>query len=433
MNSIQVGVAVRNVHVPPGTPMAGFAAREGKSEGTHDPLTVRALALDAAALVTVDVCALHERSCEQVRAELGESVILTATHTHSGPCVSFERLGQHAATVHDDVLTAVLDAVREARAQAVPCQIRYGEAAGLGIAKNRRHRDREIDPPMQVLAFEEDIGSPEEGQHRRSRYVAHLVTYPCHPVVLDGTNRQISGDYPAVVRDAVEEGFPGSVCVFATGCAGDINTGHSATASFAPTGGGTRTFAEAQRIGRALGAAVVGVSLWDVTGPVSVEHIEVPLALERIAPAEVASQAEGWRRGLGEDAGPGTKALLRTWIAWAENWTEQYPAEWVGRVSVLKAGASAVVALPGEPFWRTAVLIRKALGPSTLVLGYADGVPGYLPPADEYGSGGYEVCDAHRYYAMPAPFARGGAERLVEAVEAMEAVTAARAETRHDH
>lgn len=432
MNSIQVGAAVRAVHVPPGTPMAGFAAREGTSEGTHDPLTVRALALDAAALVTVDVCALHERSCEQVRAELGDSVILTATHTHSGPCVSFERLGQHAEAVHDDVLAAVLDAVREARSQAVPCHIRYGEAAGLGIAKNRRHHDVQVDPPVQVLAFEESIARPREDRTKRSRYVAHLVTYPCHPVVLDGANRQISGDYPAVVRHSVEEAFPGSVCVFATGCAGDINTGHAATASFAPTGGGSRTFAEAERIGRALGDAVTELSLWDVSGRVSVEHIDVPLALERIAPAEVLAQAVEWRGQLGEESNPGRKALLRAWIAWADSWTEQYgtqrcPEEWTGRVSVLRVGASAVVALPGEPFWRTAVLVREALGPSTLVLGYADGVPGYLPPADEYGSGGYEVCDAHRYYAMPAPFARGGAERLVEAV------TTASAKTSHDH
>jgi len=49
------------------------------------------------------------------------------------------------------------------------------------------------------------------------------------------------------------------------------------------------------------------------------------------------------------------------------------------------------------------------------VLGYCDGVSGYLPTADEYESGGYEVCDAHRYYGMPGPYAQGSAERLADA------------------
>jgi hypothetical protein len=50
-----------------------------------------------------------------------------------------------------------------------------------------------------------------------------------------------------------------------------------------------------------------------------------------------------------------------------------------------------------------------------MVTGYTNGCPGYLPAKDEYKFGGYEVLDAHRYYGMPAPFAAGSAEQLVQA------------------
>jgi hypothetical protein len=50
------------------------------------------------------------------------------------------------------------------------------------------------------------------------------------------------------------------------------------------------------------------------------------------------------------------------------------------------------------------------------VISLADGVPGYIPAADAYPTGGYEVAEAHRYYGLPGAFARGSAEALAEAV-----------------
>ncbi len=50
-----------------------------------------------------------------------------------------------------------------------------------------------------------------------------------------------------------------------------------------------------------------------------------------------------------------------------------------------------------------------------MVAGYSDGVAGYLPTADAYPEGGYEVDDACMYYAMPAPFRRGSLEAVTAA------------------
>lgn len=376
---VLAGAAVEVVDVPPGTAMAGFLARPGPSTGVHDPLSVRAAVLGDVAIVTADVCALHEDSCTAVRElvrPLGvRDAVVAATHTHSGPCVALGRVGEHDAAVHDRVVTAAGTAVARAWRERVAVSLGYGEARGVGVARNRRHPGRDIDPPVQLLratAVGEGAG--------RDDVVLSLVVYPCHPVVLDGVNTLISADYPGYVRDLVEQAAPGSVCLFATGAAGDVNTGHSAESSFTPTGTGRRTFAEAERVGTAIAEAVTGIS-------------PRPLAA-----TEVSFSSADVTLPMDAPGGP----------------------TWTGRVTVTAVGELRVVGLPGEPFLASAErLVALRPGRPTVVLGYADGVPGYVPVAEEYAHGGYEVLDAYRYYGMPGPFRAGGAEVLHEAAAAL--------------
>ncbi|MHB1008635.1 MAG: neutral/alkaline non-lysosomal ceramidase N-terminal domain-containing protein [Propionibacteriaceae bacterium] len=401
--------------------MAGYAAREGASTGVHDPLTVRALVLDDTALVSADVCALHERTAAEIRhltADLVQDVVVLATHTHSGPCLAFGRLGPHAASVHDELVRVAVSAVEGACRSQVECALDYASATGSGVAKNRRHPDRPIDPPIEALRF------------RRGAYaVATLVTYPCHPVVLDGANREISGDYPSYVRDAIER--DGGVSLWATGCAGDVNTGHSAEASFRSDMSGRRTFAEAERIGTLLADTLHQAAFRTLTTrPVTFQRTEVVLPLSPFDPVQTVRDRESWAQSASSSPPP-LAALYRAWMAWADEMLEQGPGErrearlppadpqgstdedgWHGFVSRLDLGGVAVVTLPGEPFLAVAEAVKAAAEKPVLVLGYADGVPGYLPTVDEYPYGGYEVVDAHRYYGMKAAFAPGAAERM---------------------
>src|SRR5699024_9588170 len=85
---------------------------------------------------------------------------------------------------------------------------------------------------------------------------------------------------------------------------------------------------------------------------------------------------------------------------------------WPASVTAVGLGEVQLVALPGEPFLATAERIAAAALTETMVLGYANGCPGYLPPREEYAHGGSEARAAHRYYAMPGPFAPGSVEQL---------------------
>ena len=411
--ALRVGVARCEVDVPAGTPMAGYAARASASTGVHDQLLVSALVVDHVAIVTVDCCALHEDTCSEIGSlvsELIDDVVVTATHTHSGPCIAPGRLGPLAPAVLADVVRAAVDAVGTAVASARGCSADFGEVGGLGIAADRRHLDRKIDPPLHAVRFTDNSG----------QVVAHLVSFPCHPVVLDATNTLISADYPHRLRADVEQGCPGSICVFATGVAGDINTGHSAEASYTTQGSRARTFSEADRIGTALASAVRSMAFQPITiaAPARLSTVPVRLPFAPVDPAAVAVDVADWTREL-ETADAGRSALLQSWIDWAGERITPEPAAWSGRVGLIRLGGLAVITLPGEPFSAVAEAIRAGRTGPTIVLGYCDGVPGYFPTRDAYPEGGYEVVDAHRYYGMPAPFAAGSAEQLVAAADTL--------------
>ena len=407
---IRVGVAVVEVAVPVGTPMAGYAARPGPSVGTHDPLTVRALVVDGVGLVSVDCCALDERTCAVIRTSSGlREVFVAATHTHSGPSLTPGRVGGADEAVLASVIDAAAKALDAASRAAVPCGVRYGETTGAGVARNRRHLDRPIDPPLQVVSFDGDAGP-----------VAVLVTYPCHPVVLDASNRLVSADYPGVLRAAVEAAYPTAVCVFMTGCAGDVNDGHAAEASYTAVASPRRTFDDVARVGRLLGEAAVGAlsaaSDVDTTSGLRVATVPVTLALQPLRRADVIADRDLWCSRTGS-VPASERAVVDVWAAWADDWlaAPERPTTWESRVGRLLLGSLSVVTLPCEPFLGVAERLGSVLGPA-VVLGYTDGVVGYLPTADDYPDGGYEVVDAHRYYGMPGPFRRGTAEQLVDAV-----------------
>ncbi|UNK70759.1 neutral/alkaline non-lysosomal ceramidase N-terminal domain-containing protein [Microbacterium sp. H1-D42] len=410
---LRVGAAVRTVEVPTGTAMSGFAARTSGSTGVRDALSVRALVLERIAIVAVDCCMLHEDTCTAVRAAVRaegavDEVVVHATHTHSGPCIALGRAGVDDAQLRRAVEVAVPQAVAAAAAGLLPCTISVSEARGAGVAHDRRHSGRRIDPPVQAIGFD-----------HQGRRIATLVSFACHPVVLDAANTQISADFPASLRDAIERAHPDSVCVYATGTAGDVNPGDFSPESSFVAGSG-RGFADATRIGEHLAGAVLAAPARDLAAT-EVSFSTTPVELAVTPEVDVADRVREWRAEL--DGGTERAALLQEWLRWAESTSKPTPESaattWSTRVSVIGVGDLRIVALPGEPFLAASDLLRAHHGGPLVVLGYCDGVAGYLPDAAEYAHGGYEVDDAHRYYAMPGPFARGSLERVTDAAAAL--------------
>ncbi|WP_052436375.1 hypothetical protein [Georgenia sp. SUBG003] len=159
-------------------------------------------------------------------------------------------------------------------------------------------------------------------------------------------------------------------------------------------------------------------------GAVASATTVVPLIYDVAAPGRLRSEVAQWN-ALRDTADPATAALLTSWIEWAEQRRlAPEPEPYGARVTALRWGSAVVLALPGEPFAAAAHAVRGAVdqmvpGAVTVVAGYSDGCPGYLPTREEYELGGYEVVDAHRYYGAPGPFARGSLEAVVRAAEGL--------------
>ena len=95
---LRVGRAAVNITPPSGMPMGGYY-RVRLNTGTHDPLYAKAIVLEVggekAALVACDLEAIPGSFVEAARRIIGETthvppdhVMISATHTHTGPEMS---------------------------------------------------------------------------------------------------------------------------------------------------------------------------------------------------------------------------------------------------------------------------------------------------------------------------------------------------------
>jgi hypothetical protein len=408
---IEVGVSKIEITPPPGLAMAGFAARNAPATGTHDPLTVRALVVGNTALVTADVIGIEAAMSRRARRRsclADDAITIAATHTHGAPNSMQGRLWSAADPDFLAALeTGIVEAIDKAVASRRPVSIRGGNGRDPGFARNRRHKDGAMDPVIPILRFDGLDGEP----------VAILISYACHPVVLGADNLLLTGDYVHFAREELEAALPGAVAVFATGCAGDINSGHSAQSSLSAQGNAERTYEMAAHIGREIANAVRTCDLSalnDQYGSAE-DRVDLDFLSRETASADVL--IDQWTRLAQSDSDTGF--IYEIWIDWAKNRmaTDIDPLE--VRCTALCWGGSMLIGLPGEVFAETALRLRDSIARSNIaseypvfIMAYSDDNPGYIPPRTEYRFGGYEIDEAHRFYGLGATFAPGSAERL---------------------
>ncbi|MFV0252058.1 MAG: hypothetical protein ACK5H2_01805 [Beutenbergiaceae bacterium] len=413
---MKVGVA--QIDITPQQPahMAGYAARTMRSTSTSDPLQAIALAIDEVAIVALDLIALSADDCARIESAVATAggpttVLVHTTHTHSGPVATAAGLGQELdVSWLERVLEAVVRCVLSAAASARRALLQHGEADPPGVAMNRRDSVGPVDARLPVLRFTGQDG----------RIIATVVGYACHPVILDALNTSFSADYPGAVRRYISA-TTHAPTLFLTGCAGDAAAGQNATGSFSLAPDLGRSTTEVERVGALLGRSAVRAPLSEPRdGAVTAVSIPVQLSFDAPTHDQLRAEISQHETGLRTVSDKGEAAVLQCWSDWAHEQLHRPPAEdtWRCRVSVVALADTRWAFLPGEPFAALGMAVRERTG-AHLVSGYTDGVAGYVAPAHE--CGGYELLDAHRYYAMPGPFAPGSGEALVDA-----AITASR-------
>jgi neutral ceramidase len=196
----------------------------------HAKILVLEGSQQAFALVTLDLVGVQppaqlDRIRARVKAATGiADVIFNASHTHSGPLLSDDP-PKWQLQMADDIEAGIERAWKGRQAARIGIatgSVRLGhnrlydmeDGKGKMLWRNEtRIPTAPVDPTVMVLRVDAEDGKP----------IAVLVNYACHAVVLGPENLEYSADYPGEMARTVEGAYPGAVCLFVQGGAGNIN------------------------------------------------------------------------------------------------------------------------------------------------------------------------------------------------------------------
>ena len=427
---LHVGAAAVVITPPEGTPLAGYYSIRG-SKTVIDDIYSKAIVLEKdgvkAALVVCDLISLPRHSVNEARRIIekqtgipGANVMISATHTHTGPVLVRESAIDELTGASTDLGKRYTESLPEKIAQSVsdankkltPAKTAAGIAKEDGISFNRRfvmkdgtvswnpakqHPDivrpaGPIDPEVGVIYFEDAKTKP----------LATYVNFALHPDTVGGDG--VSADYPGVISKLLGD-YKGAdmLTVFANGCCGNINHRDIAWADR------QKGITEAKRIGTVLAGNVLKTytrlkPLPD--GPLRVKSAIVELDLPPITDADIEKANDVVKRVNN----PKTAFLDKVKAFQTLDVAARKGKPWQVEVQVIALGDKvAWVSLPGEIFVELGLDIKKASPFAyTMIAELANGSIGYIPNQSAYAEGNYEVVSAR--------CATGSGERLVETV-----------------
>ena len=418
MNTLlTAGFAVHSLNPPLGATMAGYAARRGGATGVHDELGAHVMILrrlsDSVMVISLDLEEVPDELALAIRQDVSDrtgvpmkSILVAATHTHSGPLVA-ARLGKEAdRAVAQDIRQAVLVAASEAAANMKSVTMKAGSASCPDVAKDRRNLEPSLDSQVNLIGF-----------YAEQELVGCVVNFPLHATVLGAENRLYSADYPGYLRRTIQDNHPQCCTLFLNGAAGDINIGYSADASALGERFDFRTFEKAAEVGERLAEAVVsGLDrAHQVSDPileVGINEVALPLK-DPVGLDELNCRILDHRINKRELKAIYLECLKDSILR--QNLREGQ-SEVIMPLQAIRIGSGVLVAIPGELFVELGLAIRESRKDVQIfVVGYANGAWGYLPDRKAFGQGGYEVETSIFSEGMGETLVRG-AVRLVNSL-----------------
>ncbi len=422
MGQLKAGAARVNITPYAGINLSGFGGRTKVSAGIHDDLYAKAVVLDDGAtkvgIVSCDLLNLDESSVVSIREKAqeltgmdGENILISTTHTHSGPLTSplrgFGKLDREWVNVLEKKIAG---AVFIAHSNLQEARIGAGKGhAEISLNRREKRDDRvvlgvnpggAIDYEVGVIRIDDADQNP----------LCIITNYACHPVVMGGDNYLLSADYPGYAMGLIEQVQGGDVvAMFLNGTTGDIN----------PVRRGT--FEAAKRSGNILGAEVVKVCEGIETSP----DAELRMAKEKVelnsgelpSEDELAEIIEDRKKAL-ETSDPKRSMDREIILTWAEDALSMVrrgkksaivPVE----VQVLRLGDITLAGMPGEVFVEVGLGIKTGSPfEHTFAVGYTNGCIGYMPTKKAFEAGGYETHSAYRLYGI-YPVDQNVAEKMI--------------------
>lgn len=377
MKQMLFGVATIDITPPVGVTLMGYEPRISESVG--HPLRAEALACDDGCnggwiMICADVCAFCSVFTNHLRREISEktglpveAIIVTPTHTHSGPHVTdimrCERSELESAYFRSFTAN-LIDVGLRAWQRRSPGSLVAGQTSAPDLGSNRRAQRPDgtwtnvwSDPEGLNKGYFDATVDLAGVRRPDGSLDALLVNYGCHPVGFGSKYLSISGDYVSYLKDSLEdEGHAGTV-LFTVG-------GH---ANVDPR----RCVQTDEEVVRTMGR--------DLAGQVA----EALKGMQPVAGNRANSNCIPWE-------------FSTTWDL-SGRWAINFPHACKGsevRTSVCAWGAGdlAFVGLPGETVSEYRALMQKdSPFERTIMVSLANDSIGYLPTDEILRQGAYEA------------------------------------------
>ena len=415
--TFQAGAATADLTPQGSVFLFGYPHAARHSTGVHDRLESSALFLrsrgESVLFIANDLIFVTKTLAAEVRRRISArtgipvcAIVVTATHTHSGPVmVDYVSNGAdhvvpkanraYLAFVAESMISAGCSAVQSA----VPAEIGLAVAQANGVGTNRHDPQGPADPGVPVLVVRSlDKKTP----------LACMVAYAMHPTVLHEDSTLISGDFPHFTRcflrtnGILPDGCP---VLYHNGASGNQSPRHMTRAN---------TMAEAQRLGEKLGqsiAQVISSMAFRAQMPLYSRCTFVELKLREFPSLEMAmsNSLSAGKRFESLRTKNASRVAVRTaecdWFG-AEETVELARAAADGKleaiakacspaeIQVITVGPWKFVMWPGEFFVEYALEL-KSRRPNTFIITLANGeLQGYIVTPEAASRGVYEATNA---------------------------------------
>jgi neutral ceramidase len=413
------GAATRDISPLKPLFLVGYPHVQRISTGIHDPLLATALCLrqgaEAVLLVAVDILFINPPTARRLRKTLAtatgiaeESVFISCSHTHSGP-VTHSMIAWESDPIvprpdpdymrhfEDGILQAALDATQHLQ----PAQWAWTSTPVSGVGGYRLAPEGPADRDAQILALR---------TVKDNRWLAVSLTYCMHPTVLHEDSFLISADFPAYTRLQLREQLgPDTAILYHMGPSGNQSPRYAVKA---------QTFAEAERLGRRLGAGVADAllalpdSAFSHSAQLQGRIVTTDLPRRQLPPREEAErllkecrQTYEQLKANGAPHGPvrtaecavfGAEETVTLARAQAEGRIEQRLKDFLpAEVQILKIGSRSLVGFPAELFVEYGLALREKSQGTAFGVSLVNGdLQGYIVTPEAARAGGYEAANS---------------------------------------
>lgn len=231
LSSLSAGAAKVEIIPMPNSPLAGYAARDSKENtGTLDKVFAKAITIEnsntSITLLSAEILLPLKELVDAIvlKTKLKRNQIyFMATHTHSGPggyahgIVEEASIGEFSQEQFNMLVNTLSDAVLKSRANLLPVKIKYSRLSLSSKGSNRFIHNQ----LFENATSHNSIHTLEIVNTITNIRLATLITFSAHPTFLGRINHKISGDYPSILTNNLENTL-GGIVVFSAGAVGSM-------------------------------------------------------------------------------------------------------------------------------------------------------------------------------------------------------------------